>query len=318
MASFKEKNAIIEDLSNAFIDENSKTYAKEYQAHLNAIQAKAIQQVAKGIRPTQQGLRKGLKITGINRNTRNAFILGAVALLIKNDRDVRLIRKLKPMANLMRLYSVKNPEQFALKVDKLVQRDLGVKVSINVKETKALKEVSTFMTDNKEEIQKLVKENTKALKEINKKITTNESKTIIKRRNALIKERIVIDGVKRPLTNKEIASRLRVEFKDDSARLQRILDTEVHRQNELVKEVVAKSQDFKFKTWHNVGSNVRKGHVEVDNKKIPINNKFKVWRYKSVKGNLVRNGFDMMSHPGDSTAHADNIIRCKCVLTFSN
>ena len=83
MASFKEKNAIIEDLSNAFIDENSKTYAKEYQAHLNAIQAKAIQQVAKGIRPTQQSLRKGLKITGINRNTRNAFILGAAALLIK-------------------------------------------------------------------------------------------------------------------------------------------------------------------------------------------------------------------------------------------
>jgi hypothetical protein len=319
MASLKDKLAIQEDLSNAFIDENAKTYVQEYSIHLNTLQAKAIDQVERGIQPTQKSLFKRVRITGINRNIRNAFILGNVNQLIQNDRDRRLIRQLRPIKTLMALYSVKNPKLFASKVDKLVKRSLGKKIPLNPREAKAYTEMDRFLNQNKKQIQVLIDQQTKAMRVINKNITTNQSRTIIKRRNKLIKERITVKGVTRPLTNKEIATRLRSEFKDDSVRLKRILETEVHRQNELVREVTAKGLGFEFKIWNTQrDSKVRKGHEEIDRKKIPINKKFKVNRYKKKKGAWIKIGFDMMEQPGDSTAHVDNVVHCRCFSTYTN
>ena len=306
MASLKDKLSIQEDLNNAVIDQNSKTYLKDYKGHINSIQDKAIDQVSRGIRPTQKGLRKGVRITGVNRNIRNAFILGNVNQLIQHDRDIKLRRKLLPMANLMKIYSVKNPTLFALKIDKIVKVVLGEKIPLNPREVRAFGEIDRFLNQNKKQIQTLVVEQTKALRTINKQITTNQSRTIIKRRNKLIRERITVQGVTRPLTNNEIATRLRSEFKDDSVRLERILDTEVHRQNELVREVTAKGLGFKFKIWNTQRDRkVRDTHEAIDRKKIPINAFFKVGKGRA-------------QHPGAATLPPEESIRCRCNLTYTN
>ncbi len=183
---------------------------------------------------------------------------------------------------------------------------LGNKVTLNPREKKALGLLNNYMSDNREEIQKLVKTNTTALKKINKRITTSESRAIIKRRSQLIKQRVTVNGVKRPLTNKEIANALKSEFRDDTARLNRILQTEVHRQDELVKEVQALGLGFKFKTWNTQrDSKVRQSHAVLDRKKIRIGRDFNVGGHKA-------------SQPGDSTLPPEESINCRCFLTFSN
>jgi hypothetical protein len=304
MASQKKKLAIIEDLSNTFIDENAKTYAKQYQKNLNVIQATAIARVSKGLKVTQKTLGKTIAISGINRNTRNAYVLSSVSLLVQHDRNAVLGRKLSPIQKIMALYSVNNPKQFAFKIDKLTQKALGAKIPLNPRELKAFKQLDIFLRQNKEEIQKLVNTNTKALKAINKNISTNESRRIIKARRRLINDRIVVKGVKRPLTNNEIATRLRSEFKDDGARLERILQTEVHRQDELVKEVNAKALGFTKKTWNTQrDSKVRTSHAKLDRKSIKINKDFNVGGHKA-------------SQPGDATLPPEESINCRCFLTF--
>jgi virulence-associated protein VagC len=225
---------------------------------------------------------------------------------VQHDRNKLIARKLAPIKQIMALYSVRNPKQFAFKIDKLVQHSLGNKVVLNPRERKALGLLNRFMTDNKKQIQALVNDNTKALKKINKNISTNESKRIIKARRRLINERIEVKGVKRPLTNNEIATRLRSEFKDDSARLERILQTEVHRQDELVKEVSARGLGFKFKTWNTQrDSRVRETHAVLDRKKIRINDDFNVGGHRA-------------SFPSDPRLPPDESINCRCFLTFSN
>ena len=158
MATQKQKLIIIENLSNTFIDENAKTYANQYQENLNVIQANAITRVSKGLRPTQKALKKVININGINRNTRNAYILGSVALLVQHDRNKVLARELKPLTKLMGIYSVKNPKLFAFKIDKFVQKALGVKIPLNPMEQKAYKQLDIYLRQNKEQIQKLVYE----------------------------------------------------------------------------------------------------------------------------------------------------------------
>jgi hypothetical protein len=128
MASQKRKLAIIEDLSNTFIDENAKTYALQYQESLNAIQATAISRVSKGLTPTIKTIGKPINISGVNINTRNAYVLGSASLLVQHDRNKLIARKLAPIKQIMALYSVNNPKQFAFKIDKLVQHSLGNKV----------------------------------------------------------------------------------------------------------------------------------------------------------------------------------------------
>ena len=295
------KKDIVEDLNNAIIDVGMTTYEKNYREQLNALQAKAVELVGKDIRPTIAKLSKGFRVTGININTRGQFIIAGTQLLVQNP---KLKSKLPELAKLMSLYSVNNPLLYADKVNKIVKVIMGAKIPLNPRETKALRNIDIYMKQNSKQIQKLVDQNTKALKVINKQITTNQSRAIIKRRNKLIKERITVNGVKRPLTNEEIAKRLTSEFKNDKARINRILDTEVHRQTELVGEATAKAYGFRFKIWNTQrDSRVRDSHAKLQGKRVRINGYFNVGGHKA-------------SFPGDARLPADESINCRCFLTY--
>ena len=305
MAKLKDKLAIVEDLTNSFIDENASNYAKQYQIEINALQDRAIVQVTDGGKLSPKILVQPKKIVGVQKNIRNAYILGAASVLTMQDRNLVLQRTLKPIADFMKLYQVKEPLKFARQVDRIVQHSLGNKVRLTDRERAGLGLLNKYMSDNKVEIQKLVDTSRKELAKINKQISTNQSRAIIKRRKQLIKERVEVNGVKRPLTNKEIATRLKSEFKNDEARLNRILQTEVHRQDELVKEVQAQGLGFKFKTWNTQRDRrVRTTHAVLDRKKVKVTAKFNVGGHRA-------------SFPSDPVLPPEESINCRCFLTFS-
>lgn len=294
------KKDLIEDLSNAIIDQNALVYETEYRQHINAIQVVAIEQILDGKRPTQKSLKKGLRVIGVNRATRNAWLIGNVTLLVQNPK----IKGLESVKDLMKIYSVSNPKLFSSKIDRIVKKSLGIKVTLNPRELRAYKIINPFLTENKEVIQKLINQNTIEMRRINKSITTNTSRNIIKRRNKLIKDRVTIEGVTRPLTNEEIGKQLEKEFRVDKPRVRRIVETESHRQNELVKEVTAKAQGMTKKKWNTQrDSKVRDTHMKLNGITIGINKDFNVGGHKA-------------SFPGDPRLPPEESINCRCFLTF--
>ena len=293
------KKNIIEDLGNHLIDANASIYVEGYRKSLSTAREELTTKVAKGTRPTLRGLKTNIPIKGVNVATRGAFVMGQVQLFVLNPRNPNF-RAIKQLAG---MYNVNNPKLFTVTLVKLAKNNVS-KIPLKPKERLAAKLFNKVVDDNRETIQQLLDENTKALKSINKKITTNQSKAMIKRRRQLIRERVEVGGIKRPLTNKEIATRLTGEFRDDKARLERILDTETHRQNELVKEVVASEQGLKFKIWNTQrDSKVRESHAKLDRKRIRIKSRFNVGGFKG-------------SFPSDPRLPPQESIRCRCFLTF--
>jgi hypothetical protein len=306
MPTFKQKRDLIEDLNSATVDLNSNFIKGQYTSIFNKVLEDATKRVKKGKGLTQRNLRRSVLLTQIQRSVRNAYVISAVSQLIRNDKDRKVQRDLKTVKQVMDIANVRNPLQFVKTIDKLVLRSVGGKQPLSKKEFQMAKSLNRFMNANKEEIQTLVNDQRSALKKINQKITTNLSRDIIKERRRLINKRIIVKGVKRPLTNQEIANELNKKFINQQARVSRIVNTEMNRQNQLVGLVQATSLDFKFKTWNTQRDvKVRDTHEEVDRVKIPINAKFTVGGHKC-------------SQPLDPSLPIEETAHCRCFLTYSN
>ena len=294
------KKDIIEDLNNAVIDKTMINYEKTYLTHLNEMTDRATELIENNLRPTQNRLFKSFRLNNVILSTRTQYVVGGIQLVLQGAKN----KNLKPLSNILAIYSVTNPKLFVDRMDKLIKVSMGQRIKLTRSELKALREIDIYMRQNNKAIKDLVQKNTTAMRIINKKITTNQSRAIIKRRNKLIKQRITVNGVKRPLTNEEIAKRLRSEFKNDRARVNRIVDTEAHRQTELVREVEAKAVGLTKKIWNTQrDSKVRDSHAKLDGKKIGINKKFNVGGHKA-------------SFPGDPRLPPNESINCRCFLTF--
>jgi hypothetical protein len=83
-----------------------------------------------------------------------------------------------------------------------------------------------------------------------------------------------------------------------------------------IDKVLEKNPDIEArKKWiHNkaLSREPRRGHMQLNNKTVGINELFKVPNYKKIKGSLKLMGYDMMKHPHDPDAPADQVIQCNC------
>jgi hypothetical protein len=83
-----------------------------------------------------------------------------------------------------------------------------------------------------------------------------------------------------------------------------------------IDKVLEKNPDIEArKKWiHNkaLSKEPRRGHMQLNNKTVGINDLFKVPNYKMQKGKMRLTGHDMMKHPHDVNAPADQIIQCNC------
>jgi len=201
------KKNIIEDLGNHLIDANASIYVEGYRKSLSTAREELTTKVAKGTRPTLRGLKTNIPIKGVNVATRGAFVMGQVQLFVLNPRNPNF-RAIKQLAG---MYNVNNPKLFTVTLVKLAKNNVS-KIPLKPKERLAAKLFNKVVDDNRETIQQLLDENTKALKSINKKITTNQSKAMIKRRRQLIRERVEVGGIKRPLTNKRLLQGLQANL----------------------------------------------------------------------------------------------------------
>lgn len=290
------KNDIVEDLGNAIADENAKTFLNDYKKQINTIQIGLIARVDKGLRPTLKSVKTVINVSGVTLNTRSSYVMSKIMLGV-------LDKPTPDISKLMKLYSVNQPKSFAKSMYDLARNSMKP-IPLNNRDKLGAEIFNKIIRENKDALQEMVKTNQKALEQINKDITTNQSKAVIKRRNQLIKERITVNGVTRPLTNDEIAQRLTSEFRDDEARVQRILNTETHRQNELVKEAVARQEGYTKKTWNTQrDSKVRSSHSKLHGKTIEIKKDFNVGGHKA-------------SQPSAATLPPEEAINCRCFLTF--
>lgn len=86
--------------------------------------------------------------------------------------------------------------------------------------------------------------------------------------------------------------------------------------NLYTQKMLEKNPDIEArKKWiHNkaLSKELRRGHMQMNNKTVGINELFKVPNYKKIKGALRLTGHNMMKHPHDPDAPADQVIQCNC------
>jgi hypothetical protein len=73
------------------------------------------------------------------------------------------------------------------------------------------------------------------------------------------------------------------------------------------------------KTWRHhpeLSIEPRVGHGEANGQTVKFNNKFKVPRYKTVKGKAVKIGVTFMDRPHDPTAPPDQRHGCNCGVDY--
>lgn len=162
--------------------------------------------------------------------------------------------------------------------------------------------------DNADFLQKMSKKFTNQMRDMNKIITTDLSKAILKDYRRLSRTA--------NLSIEDISKQLQAKYSNDTARVERIMRTEMHSQQQIVATATAIENDYLFKTWHNradggKGGDVRgtnstdkADHLMLDGKKIPIDKKFK-----------LKNGEAM--YPSDPTLPVIERVNCRCELTYS-
>lgn len=62
---------------------------------------------------------------------------------------------------------------------------------------------------------------------------------------------------------------------------------------------------------------IRHGHELMNGKTIPFDKQFKVPSYKTVGGRKILTGYDLMEHPHDPDAPADQVIGCHCDCEYN-
>lgn len=87
-----------------------------------------------------------------------------------------------------------------------------------------------------------------------------------------------------------------------------------------VNKLREKNPDLIFKkVWiHNrsLSNEPRRGHEKLNGISIDANEKFKVEVYKKIKGKLIYIRTELMEHPHDPNASAENVISCNCDLEY--
>lgn len=258
--------------------------------------------------PNYEAIRKLNQLYSVN-NTR-LFSVKLVKLARNNVTPIRLTPKERQAARIFNSIVKDNQKTIQGLVNKNTKALRTINKSITTNQVKEIKKQFNQIKMLKKPLSpneindRLMKKLNLSEKELKRQLQKVESSNIMKERRKLINARKELQGVKRPLTNKEISTELKKKFGDNNSRLERILDTETHRQNELVKEVVARDQGFKWKIWNTQrDSKVRASHARLDRKRIRIKSMFNVGGHKAP-------------HPGAAVLPPQESIRCRCFLTF--
>lgn len=267
---------LVEDLSNFLIDSTSEIYRKEYNKFIKSIYR---QMITNGnVSYTMPTMNQPIVIT-----SRASYLMSKTQLALTFPKS----RKYADIRILMNRHRVRSAENYANVLVKIASDPASDAVAQRILE------------ENATQVEAIIQTHKDNLREVNRRISSNTSKQILRRMKEL---QIPVDG--QVLTPDEVRSKLRREFRDTQATVDRIVVTESHRQVELTKELTAVQDGYSRKTWNTQrDARVRDSHARIDRNKIGIRAKFNV-------------GGHMADYPSDPSLPPGESINCRCFLTF--
>ena len=299
------KNQIIDRLNEEFEELQNKASDREYSKVLNAIQKQVIETFEKKKTLKRSDITKAIKDNPLNidkfdRNTFTAYILSGITSVIENGkRDARL----RNIMLLVSLYDVTRPKELAKAVTKVTNQYFYNNQKLSPKEKRLYSYMKQHYDSNIRTIGRIAREQDKLYKDIHRKVTSNLSQNIM---NDLKKWNRDKDGT--PLTFAERDNKLRDKYGNAAYRVERIIRTETHAQNETVKYLDMKNRGYKQKLWVNQKDNkVRTSHKgsPLTTQWIDINSKFE-----------LTGSNETALYPGDNSLSAGERINCRCFAKY--
>lgn len=281
----------------------SNSLSRQYNRSITKISEHALELQKKGVL-TKGNLNKFIRDNALDIDFKISLFDSFTAAELKLDNQLKygVVRKLSKQYN--------NPLILASKIHKFSVMYSKGHISNNLHgvEKTFYNAIKINFDDNASFLQKVSKQYTNQMRDLHTKITTDLSKSILKDYRRLNRTA--------GLSSTDINNQLKLKYGDNTARVERILRTEMHTQQQIVATSVAIENDYLFKTWHNrpdagKGGDVRgtnstdkADHLMLDGKKIPINEKFK-----------LKNGEAM--YPSDPDLPVIERVNCRCELTYS-
>lgn len=285
------KNKLIENINEAFITIASKNKSMAYAKYLNEINREMLKDVENLNAAKVKSIVEGAKLN-IDDTALLFMILSAITLIVSNQQLTKKEKlPLLPILAIIGIYKITSPKRF---VDKIYKINKGVGLNDTEKKVKGL--ITSYSNDNISTLNKIKRETTKQLEITSRKASTKTGRNMLKDLKSLRGKNISIADMQKQLDSK-------YKITD----VERTLNTELHSQAELAKNIHANNAGFTHKTWKTQGdARVRqtRWHNAVSNKTIPIDSDFKATGLAAYA-------------PGDERLPPKERIRCRCYLTYS-
>lgn len=284
------KNKLIRELNDAFIEILSKVKHNEYVKYVRDINKDLLANVDKLDVAKVKSIVESYSVNV--KDTAFLFmILSAVTMIVNKKRMTKKEKlPLAPILGVLGIYSLKNPKRF---VEKIYHINKGVGLNDNEKKAKVY--FKTYEMHNEKTLNKTVIETQRHMTISQRKAATQIGRNMVNDLKQMRKENISIKKMQRVLRSKY------TKVQVDS-----MINTELHSQAELSKIIHAKETGFTHKTWKQLSRPTKrktKYHTHVVNKRIPIDSKFK-------------NGSIKADRPGDESLPPGERIRCGCWLVY--
>lgn len=277
----------IEQINDAFIEVLKKRYSDKYVKYIKQIQRELVANIETLTQAKVKAIIRNAKINIDDVVT--LLMIQSAVLMTLNKPKKQVDENLIPILGIVGLYSLKKPKLF---VEKMVSIVDGVVVTAK---DKAVKGFIVDYTKTNEQI--LTEARGLARSKLDMSIIeSNKANDIVKDFYAQAKDNKPFADIKRDLLKKY----------DKASNVERVLDTELHRQSEYLKELHAKSVGYTHKIWRTQrDSKVRDTafHTNVANKRVPIDGVFRAGGLKA-------------DYPGDTNLPPSDSIHCRCYLEY--
>lgn len=285
------KNKLIDEINEAFMEISTKEKSRAYAKYLREINGELIKNVG-GLNSTKvKSIVMNAKLN-IDDTALLFMILSAITVIVNKGHMTKKEKlPLAPILGILGIYSISRPKRF---VDKIYKISKGGKLNDNEKKVKAL--LNVYKDDN-------IKTYVKIKRDTQSQLINSQRKTSTSKGKAMLKDLQVMRD--KGMTIKQIEKQLNIRY-NAPTNTDRILNTELHSQAELAKQIHAESVGLTHKTWRTQGDNrVRKTkwHNAVTGKRIPIASEFRAVGEHAMQ-------------PGDNSLPAKDRIRCRCYLVY--
>lgn len=281
------KLKLVESLNNEFEKLLSNKERAKYGSYMRAINEEVIEKAPRTKKEINDIVKKYKIDTKVA--AKMFTVLSGVENHLLNDPTKKSRELLKPLEQIMRVYSVKSPKTFAKGIYDMTA---GRNTSERSKQFKpALLSYYSGFTEN---IESLEKQNQRALQ----RTEVDKVSEVFRDLEDLREARVSIRQAKKMLIDKY----------NDPKRVTTALNTELHEQAERTKLEQSKFMGFTHKRWNTQGDErVRRTafHNTVKSKTIPIDSDFK-------------GGGQSADYPGDVSLNVGERVNCRCYITYHN